>query len=225
MYGVTGDITTVCLRIGVSIMATTSGRLDGGRERNRPVGRPKLKIDPADVAAVATSLYDQRGVEAVSIESVADGLGVSRATLYRTVRSVDALHGIILDRVVRDVERDARAVLEANPDPRDALEALIRFQVGASIRMRNYVGFYFGWGLQKETYNHWRKWASGYEALWCTVVANAMEAGHLRGEDPVLTTRLVLGMVNWVSRWYSSAARYDADQIADAALQLVLAPS
>ena len=192
-------------------------------EPRRPVGRPKLEINPEDVAAVATRLYADKGVEAVSIEAVAEGLGVSRATLYRTVRSLDELHGIILEQVVTDVEREARAVIAEHSDPRDALEALIRFQVKASIRMRSYVGVYFGWGLSKESFQRWRSWAAGYEALWASVVDNAIQAGYLRADDPTLSTRLILGMVNWVSRWYRSSGSYDADQIGSAAVDLVLA--
>jgi AcrR family transcriptional regulator len=158
----------------------------------------------------------------VSIETVAEGLGVSRATLYRTVRSLDELNGIILDRVVNDVERDARAMLSQHDDPRAALEALIRFQIDASIRMRNYVGVYYGWGLSKDSYKHWRKWAAGYETLWTSVVDAAIRAGHLRGDDALLTTRLILGMVNWVSRWYRTSGSYDSEQIGNAAVALVL---
>ena len=187
----------------------------------RPVGRPKLDIDPAEVAAVAAKLYDEHGHEAVSIESVAEGLGVSRATLYRTVGSLDELHAILLERVIQGVEQDARTLLSAQPDAGHALVEMIRFQVHASVRMRNYVGVYFGWGLSPETYTRWRAWAGGYEALWKGVVQNAVDAGYLASDDVAITTRLIMGMINWVSRWYRPKA-HDADKISDAAVRLIL---
>ncbi|WP_216893145.1 TetR/AcrR family transcriptional regulator [Nocardia alni] len=186
----------------------------------RPVGRPKLKIDRADVAAVAGKLYRENG-SAVSMEDIAEGLGVSRATLYRTVRTMDELHGLLLDEIVHGVERDARALLDEHSVPREALVALIRFQVHASINMRDLVGVYFGWGLSPETYARWRKWARSYEALWTEAVQHAVDDGQLQTDNIHVTTRLIMGMVNWVSRWYQPNAGLTDDDIANEAVRLV----
>lgn len=202
--------------------STTAPAAPAGK---RPVGRPKLTIDAEKVAAAAMKLYDEHGLDAVSIESVAEGLGVSRATLYRTIRSLDELHAILLDRVIRNVEHDARALLEEHKDAKEALIALLRFQVHASVRMRNYVNVYFGWGLSPETYAHWRDWANGYEALWSEVVGNAVKQGYLESDDIRVTTRLILGMVNWVSRWYRGKGSDNPDHIAEAAVRLVFPPA
>ncbi|MFT4082205.1 MAG: TetR/AcrR family transcriptional regulator [Nocardioides sp.] len=188
----------------------------------RSVGRPKLLIDPTEVATVAARLYDENGFDAVSIESVAEGLGVSRATLYRTVRSLDELHSILLDRLVHDVEDHARELLAKQTEPGAALVAMIRFQVDNSVRMRNYSGVYFGWGLSDESYKRWRRWANDYESLWTAVVEDAVEAGYLQSDDVQVTTRLILGMLNWVSRWYSGSSARTAESIGDAAVRLVL---
>ena len=203
---------------------TTTGSRSGDRTApaKRPVGRPKLRIDPDEVAAVAIRLYDEHGFDAVSIEAVAEGLDVSRATLYRTVRSLDELHNILLERILSTVENRAGKILSAHDEPGTALIALIRFQIDASVRMRNYVGVYFGWGLSPEVYDKWRSWAGGYEQLWTEAVTSAVEAGYLESDDVRTTTRLILGMVNWVSRWYSSASGPTPDDIANSAIKLVL---
>ncbi|MGV9865886.1 TetR/AcrR family transcriptional regulator [Rhodococcus sp. USK10] len=194
---------------------------DGGK---RPVGRPRRVIDLDVVADVAAKLYAEKGYDAVSIESVAEELGLSRATLYRTVRSMDDLHTLLFERSARNVEVEARKLMRKIKDPREALIALIEFQVDASIRMREYAGVYFGIGLPAETYERWRKWASGYERLWTRTVERAIEGGHLRADDPLVATRLILGMVNWVSRWYSSREKYTSESIAQEAVRLIVLP-
>ncbi|UIX31976.1 TetR/AcrR family transcriptional regulator [Streptomyces sp. GQFP] len=188
----------------------------------RPVGRPRREIDLERVADVAARLYAEKGYDAVSIESVAEELGVSRATLYRTVRTMDDLHTLLFERSTRNVEVGARRLLREHKDSREALIALIAYQVDASIRMRQYVGVYFGWGLPAETYERWRHWAAGYESLWAKTVARAVEDGHLHAQDPLVATRLILGMVNWVSRWYRSSGTDTADSIALEVIRLVL---
>lgn len=204
----------------------TAGTSQGDAERDvtgkRPVGRPRRVIDLDQVADVAARLYAEQGYDAVSIESVAEQLGVSRATLYRTVRSMDELHTILFERSAHNVEVDARALLDQHEDSREALIALIRFQVDASIRMREYIGVYFGWGLPPDAFDRWRHWASKYERLWATAVERAAQDGHLRVEDPSVANRLILGMVNWVSRWYRADGSYSAESIANEVIGLLL---
>lgn len=202
---------------------TVAGAAEGNHEK-RPVGRPRRAIDLDVVADVAAKLYAEKGYDAVSIESVAEELGLSRATLYRTVRSMDDLHTLLFERSARNVEVEARRLLRRITDSREALVALITFQVDASVRMREYAGVYFGIGLPAETYERWRKWASGYERLWTRTVARAIEDGHLRADDPVVATRLILGMVNWVSRWYSSREKYTSESIAQEAVRMIVLP-
>jgi len=50
---------------------------------------------------------------------------------------------------------------------------------------------------------------------------SSMKAGVLAPGDPKLTTRQLLGMVIWVSRWYRPAEKYTADQISEAVMALI----
>jgi hypothetical protein len=81
--------------------------------------------------------------------------------------------------------------------------------------------FFGGAGLPPEVYVRWQRWSRNYERLWLKVVRWAMEAGVLAAGEPKVTTRLLLGMVIWVSRWYRPSERVNAEEIAEAAIQLV----
>jgi hypothetical protein len=53
-------------------------------------------------------------------------------------------------------------------------------------------------------------------------VTDALAAGDVGGGDPIITTRLLLGMTIWVARWNHPSEKYTAADIAAAAEQLVL---
>jgi len=57
--------------------------------------------------------------------------------------------------------------------------------------------------------------------LWASVVADNMEAGYIEKGDLVITTRLILGMILWVSRWYRPKERITSAQIAEDAIRLL----
>lgn len=180
-----------------------------------------------DVADAAAFLFNQGGYEAVSIEAVAERLSVSRATLYRTVPTKEHLLGIVLERYTSDLGARVEAHLAEAPDPAAALDGLIRIQVDAAIRTKEYFTVLIGGaGVQADAYKRWLKWSRGYEKLWRDTVERAIEAGVLdQSDDPKLATRLILGMTLWVSRWYRKSEGYTAEQIAQTAVDLILAPS
>lgn len=189
---------------------------------SRPPGRPRKEIDPAAVAEAAGRLFSSGGYEAVSIEAVAEQLSVSRATLYRTVPTKEDLLAILFERSTQRLDEAAKALVGEGREPADELAALVRLHVAAAIETRRYMAVFFGGaGLPSDVYQRWQQFSHEYEQLWTDVVRRAMDADVLAPGDPVLTTRLVLGMVIWVSRWYRPSEPYSEDQISAAALALI----
>jgi AcrR family transcriptional regulator len=176
----------------------------------------------SDVADVAVQLFSEGGYDAVSVEAVAERLSVSRATLYRTVATKDELLGIVLERLTGELSAGAAEMLADTADPEEALLGLLRMQIDAAIKTRRYLTVMFGGiGLAPEAYARWQEWSRDYESLWTTAVTRAMKAGVLKWSDPRITTRLLLGMAIWVSRWYRDTEGFTSDEIAEAAVQLI----
>jgi len=198
----------------------TRAASDGNGQR--PRGRPRLKIDRDAVANAVAELFDEGGYESVSISATADKLSVSRATLYRTVPTKQHLLGILLERTTREVDQNAREVVNCSTDSRDRLYGLVHLQIDAAIRMRGYLPLFFGSaGVPSDVYQRWHSWVGRYEKLWTDTVKNAMDDGVLERADPTVTTRLLLGMCLWVSRWYRPNEPYRSADIADAAVRLI----
>jgi AcrR family transcriptional regulator len=192
-------------------------------EAPRRPGRPRRVIGMNDVADAAAALFNEGGYDAVSIEAVADRLSVSRATLYRTVPTKEHLLGIVLEWYTADLGDRVEAHLAEVSDPAAALEGLIRIQIDAAIRTRQYFAVLIGGaGVQSDVYHRWRIWSRRYEAMWRVAVERAMDAGVLAESDPELATRLALGMTLWVSRWYRQSEGYSGLEIADTAVNLIL---
>ena len=201
-------------------MATTEGAAVD--PYTRPRGRPRLAIDRDAVADAVADLFREGGYEAVTIPSVAEKLSVSRATLYRMVSAKRDLLGILYEFRFGDITERARAVVADTDDPAEQLTRLIRLQADAAVQMRRYLPVFFGGGdLPPDVFTQWHTWSRRFEKMWVDVVAANMREGNLETGDPVVTTRLILGMLIWVSRWYRPSENVTPDEIADAALQLV----
>lgn len=200
--------------------------LNSESTKPRRPGRPRSVISLEDVANAAARLFSEGGYDAVSIEAVAEHLSVSRATLYRTVPTKEHLLGVVLEWYTSDLGERVREMIETDHDPRSTLEGLLRIQVDAAIRTREFLMVVAGGiGVQSDAYHRWQKWSHEYEAMWYGVVERAIDAGVLAKADPVVTTRLLLGMAIWVSRWYRDSEGRTSDEIADTAVRLIIGPN
>jgi AcrR family transcriptional regulator len=203
-----------------SVVATTERA--AVESHARPRGRPRLAIDRDAVADAVADLFREGGYEAVTIPGVAEKLSVSRATLYRTVSAKRDLLGILYEFRFDDITQRAREVVADTDDPAEQLTRLIRLQADAAVQMRRYLPVFFGGGdLPPDVFEQWHTWSRRFEKMWVDVVAANMREGNLETGDAVVTTRLILGMLIWVSRWYRPSDNVTPDEIADTVLHLV----
>lgn len=188
----------------------------------RPRGRPRRDIDLDAVADAVAELFAQGGISAVSVADTAEKLDVSRATLYRTLPTKEDLIGVLFTRSSRDLTELTKEVQRRESDPGIQLTELIKLQSDAATRMGNYMPVFFGWGgLPEGASARWHNWSRRYEKLWATTVADCMAAGYLERGDPVVATRLILGMIIWVCRWYRPKEGITPDEIACEATKLL----
>lgn len=101
------------------VVAAADSRADASRilwaqpaQRTRGP-RPRHSLD--DIAAAAITVADDEGLDAVTMQRVAEQLGVAKMALYRYVSSRAELDAVILDRVLGEPEEidgaDWRALL------------------------------------------------------------------------------------------------------------------
>ncbi len=76
---------------------------------SRSRGRPALPLDR--ILAAALELVDEQGADALSMRSLAQRLGSGTATLYRHFSSRSELVGLVVDRMIGDIDTRAIASL------------------------------------------------------------------------------------------------------------------
>src|SRR5947209_209006 len=198
-----------------------TGDVTGPAPRKR--GRPPRTIEPDAVVDAVERLFAAGGLDAVTIERTAAELGVSRATLYRSVPSKADLLGLHFVRMTQELDRAAREAISARgATPRQRLIGLIRVQVRAAVKMRDYFFVYFdGSQLPEAVYRDWRRWADDYEKVWIKTVGNAIRPGELSPGDTLLTTRLILGMTIWVANWFRTREGFTEADVEERTLELL----
>jgi len=145
--------------------------------------------------------------------------------VYGYFRSKEDLLAAIFHRTMTLAEAGLAAIRASALSPADQLREVIRHHVRLVVAERAFLTVFFSEEgslpsrLQKDIVR--RK--GRYDRTVRGIVERAARAGEIRAAEPRLLVLALLGMSNWVYRWYhpGRGRAWDADAIAGAFIDLV----
>lgn len=183
----------------------------------------KRKAARAQILRAAADLFRERGYPASTVELIAARLGMSKASLYTHFRAKEEMLAAISRETIEAFTRDLSLVLASRLDPADKLRRIVRQHARFVIANRSFLTVFFGeeanlptrfvraLAAQKDRYD------KGVERI----VLDGIRRGVFRDIPPRLVVFAVLGMVNWMHKWYNPRGRWGAEEISDAFLSLI----
>jgi AcrR family transcriptional regulator len=175
------------------------------------------------ILRTAADLFRERGYRATTLDHIAARLGMSKASLYTHFRAKEAILATISRETIETFTRELGLVLDSDLSPEDKLRRIVRGHVRFVIANRSFLTVFFSeeanlpprfaraLAAQKDRYD------KGVEAL----VADGVRRGVFRDVPPRLVVFGLLGMLNWLYKWYNPAGRWGAEEIAEAFLSMV----
>jgi len=123
-----------------------------------------------------------------------------------------------MDEFIKQAEKSLREF----DDPREQLTAMIRRHTAAAVRMGHHLPSLFGVDdAQRHVFDASYALSQRLENRWVEVVAANMHAGYLDDGDPLVTARLILGMIICISHWYRPDEPFTPQEIVATATRLV----
>ena len=183
----------------------------------------RRKAARAQILRAAADLFRERGYQASTVDLIAARLGMSKASLYTHFRAKEEMLAAISRETIEAFTRDLGLVLAARLGAEDKLRRVVRQHVRFVIANRSFLTVFFGeesnlrarfarsLAAQKDRYD------KGVERI----VQEGIRSGVFRDVEPRLVVFGLLGMVNWVHKWYNPAGRWGAEEISAAFLSLV----
>jgi TetR/AcrR family transcriptional regulator, cholesterol catabolism regulator len=181
--------------------------------------RPELGSDMSrrsDILRRAAEIFATRGVARTSFEDIANAVGIKREGVYYYFRNRgEILLEIILPQS-NSLYLNLKRILASRVSSREKLHAAIEIHLDAfnpsyiemSVALKE-DHFVEHDGKLKELKRVWDE----YNAIWIELIREGQKAGEFRPDlDPKLVAFGLLGMCNWVSRWYDPGK---SAQIAD----------
>lgn len=182
------------------------------------------KISREDIVEAAIRLFNQNGYHATSMQDVAEAVDLKKPSLYHHFASKEAILLAILDtgmdRLIAEVEAIAASRQSGAAKITAAIHAHAAIIAGnpdaAAVFLREDRGLGEGYMV------HYLAKRDRFERLLREIVQQAVDDGEFRSMDVPIAVQALLGMINWMSRWYRADGRLSAYQIADSFAGLFL---
>jgi AcrR family transcriptional regulator len=175
------------------------------------------------ILRTAAELFRERGYRASTLDDIATRLGMSKASLYTYFRAKEEMLAAISRETIEGFTRELGLVLRSDLSPEDKLRRIVREHVRFVIANRAFLTVFFSEESnlparfvraiagQKDRYD------KGVES----VIAEGIRRGVFRDVPPRLVVFGLLGMLNWVYKWYNPRGRWGAEEISAAFLAMV----
>lgn len=177
------------------------------------------------IVDTATELFYKKGYRTTTLDDVAKKLGITKAALYHYVSSKENLLSIIYMQALESIFRNTNKMAVMNLPPDKKLRLIINNHVkNISIKSLSILSVFFAEENQlssadlKGIQNEKKK----YNEMIENIIEEGIEQGLFRNADPKLQAYGILGMCNWIYKWYrAEQTPYTPDQIADHIINLL----
>jgi AcrR family transcriptional regulator len=202
--------------------------------QNGPSGRrstARRELVMNDLLEKATTLFDEHGYEATSLQDIAEAVGISRPALYHYVSSKEDLLTALVDKVSRGLA-DSLSALRRRTDLSPAAKLteltalLVRERAAAPSQFR--ILDRSEPMLPDPVRAVHLQARRDVLAELVAVIEEGIDRGEFKPLDPRTAALGILGMCNWVAWWFRPGSGHDVQpvvrQLSQSALDM-LAPS
>jgi AcrR family transcriptional regulator len=163
----------------------------------------------------AAALFRRKGFNGASMQDLADAVGVTKSSLYHHFRSKQALLFEILSTTVdRETPALREIALSELPATERLHRAVARHVVGLIRDLDNVACFVEeGRYLAPRYRDAYIAKRDRYERYFRRILEDGIAAGEFRPIDVRLASLAILGMCNWVARWYRPDGAYGPEEI------------
>jgi len=185
------------------------------------MARPSRK---GEVLQAAIALFSRQGYHATSVRDIAEAVGMSKAGLYSSFSSKEALLEDIYYSIIDDMLVRVHEIADRDSTPAEKLRAAIIWQVrGTAERIPEMTIFYRErHHLSPAASERIAEKRRQYELVMESIIADGMTAGDFRSVDVKVTAFGIAGMCAWTYRWYQEDGRLSARDVGILYADLVL---
>jgi TetR/AcrR family transcriptional regulator, cholesterol catabolism regulator len=175
------------------------------------------------ILSTAADLFRLRGYRATTLDDIAARLGMSKASLYTYFRGKEEILAEISRLTIETFSQGLAEISRAPLSPQEKLRQVIRRHVRFVVSHRSFLTVFFSEeaSLPARSARALARQKDRYDKALETIVRQGIRRGDFRPVPARLVVYGLLGMVNWLYKWYNPRGPLGPDDIAGVFLSLV----
>lgn len=156
------------------------------------------------IVTAAAALFARNGYRATTLESVASAIGVKKASVYHYIASKEELLIAIYERIFDRIETAVRPIASLDFPPDERLRRMIHSHIEIVADERDLLTVVFNEEseLPKLLKRKISRRKRAYEQLFEDVLEEGCRSGVFREINVRTAVFGLLGMCNWLHKWY-----------------------
>lgn len=176
-----------------------------------------------EVLGVAASVFSEKGYRASTIQDIGRELDITSAALYYYFTSKQEILSELIVRPIQQLEAMSAEVAASSLSNREKLFEIMRRHIEMMLQQSELFTIFLRERVELEPV-HAKRLAELEEKYYRRVrgvVEAAQKEGELRAVNPQLVALGVIGMTNWVLRWYKPDGQLSMAEIAAGLMDVV----
>ncbi len=168
------------------------------------------------ILAAAAKVFAERGYRRSNIHDIARELGITAAALYHYTLSKQDMLADICMRAGTQLHEGVKAVIALDLPREERLKALFHHHLRL-VESNRAIFMILTQERSELPAERLDELLSGERAYFATLreLLEQLDGPDYEIPDPGLAALAMLGMLNWVLRWYRSDGAYELDDVAD----------
>ncbi len=179
-----------------------------------------------DIVSAAAKVFRTKGYHAATVRDIAEEVGILKGSLYHHFESKEELLYLVVKDPIAQMFRTMREIAAAEGGAADKLRQAIAAHLEAFDRHYPHLFVYL---RERESVKRRFREMIGfspkeYERYWQQILREGVESGEFRPDlDIQVASYGLLGMLNWLYKWYDPQGRLRMQEVAEQLTSLALA--
>jgi len=170
-----------------------------------------------EIIAAAAKVFKDKGYHAATTRDIAAAVGIQQATLYYYISSKEELLYLVVREPIVRLYTQVEEIVKASVSTRAKIARALHAHLLAFDENYPHMFVYVQElpHLIVTLQDKIRESPSRYQHLWEEILQQGITSGELRADlDVTATVFMIMGMCNWLHRWYRKGGRLDTGTLA-----------
>jgi AcrR family transcriptional regulator len=194
-------------------------RRPGGTPRARPKGiyaHARYREKTQDIIRSAGEVFRRKGYRGATMEEIAAQLRMTKGNLYYYFANKEEILYTCHRRSLEIGFKALETARESNKPADERLRMLLRDYIrGLTDELRGSVILLEEGALSREHFRKIVRLRDTYERGLRELIEDGIKEGRFTDATPKIEGFVILGAVNWISKWYSPNGELSSEAIAD----------